>query len=75
MPTQATLSLILGVHYRTGGAVQCPPMDAYGKAVEFNQVFGNSLVVMHSKGFKVGFSFPYGIIRSDVVFELNANSE
>ena len=46
-----------------------PPMDVCSEAVEFNQVFGDSLVVMHTKGFEVGFSFAYGVVWSKVVFQ------
>ena len=44
-----------------------PPMDVCHEAVELNQVFGDSLVVTHMKGFKVSFSFTYRVVRSKVV--------
>ena len=44
------------------------PMDAWGKVIEFDQVFGDSLIVIHSKGFEVGFSSAYGVVGSKVVF-------
>src|SRR3979490_2174081 len=46
------------------------PLDACSKAVEFDQVFSHSLVVMHTKCLEVGFSFTYGVVGSEVVFKL-----
>src|SRR3979490_14074 len=53
-------------------AAECgiSPLDVCSKAVEFDQVFSHSLVVMHTECLKVGFSFAYGVMGSEVVFKL-----
>ena len=46
------------------------PLDSSCKAVEFNKVFGDSLVVTHLEVFNFCFCFPFRVMRSEVRSEL-----
>ena len=46
------------------------PLDSSCKAVEFNKVFGDTLVVMHPEVFDFCFCFPFRVMGSEVRSEL-----
>jgi len=46
------------------------PLDSSCKAVEFDEVFGDTFVVMHLEVFDFCFSFPFRVMGSEVRLEL-----
>ena len=46
------------------------PLDSSCKAVEFNKVFGNTLIVMHPEVFNFCFGLPFRVVGSEVRLEL-----
>ena len=46
------------------------PLDSSCKAVEFNEVYGDTLVVMHPEVLDFCFSLPFGVMRSEIRSEL-----
>ena len=44
------------------------PFSSGGKSVELNNVFSNSLVVLHLEVFYAGFGISYWVVGSEVLF-------